>query len=35
VTIETTDTLAKHLELLSKHSNADMHNLFAYLVTLR
>jgi cytochrome c oxidase cbb3-type subunit III len=35
VKVETTDTLAKHLELLSKHSNADMHNLFAYLVTLR
>ena len=35
VTVETTDRLAKHLELLSKHSNADMHNLFAYLVTLR
>lgn len=35
VKIDTTDKLAKHLELLSKHTNADMHNLFAYLVTLR
>ena len=35
VKIDTTDKLAKHLELLSKHSNADMHNLFAYLVTLQ
>jgi cytochrome c oxidase cbb3-type subunit 3 len=35
VKVETTDPLAKHLELLSKYTNADMHNLFAYLVTLR
>jgi cytochrome c oxidase cbb3-type subunit 3 len=35
VKINTTDKLAKHRELLSKHTNADMHNLFAYLVTLR
>ena len=35
VEYETTDRLDKHLELLSKYTNADMHNLFAYLVTLR
>jgi len=35
VKVETTDRLAKHLELLSKYTNADMHNLFAYLETLR
>jgi len=35
VKVETTDRLAKHLELLSKYTNADIHNLFAYLVTLR
>ena len=35
VSVERSDRLAKHRELLSKHSNADMHNLFAYLVTLR
>ncbi len=35
VKLETTDRLAKHRELLSTHTNADMHNLFAYLVTLR
>jgi len=35
VKVETTDRLAKHRELLSKYTNADMHNLFAYLVTLR
>ncbi len=35
VKVQTTDRLAKHLELLSKQTNADMHNLFAYLVTFR
>jgi cytochrome c oxidase cbb3-type subunit 3 len=35
VKVETTDRLATHRELLSKYTNADMHNLFAYLVTLR
>jgi cytochrome c oxidase cbb3-type subunit III len=35
VIVATTDRLARHLALLAKHSNADMHNLFAYLVTLR
>jgi cytochrome c oxidase cbb3-type subunit 3 len=35
VKVETTDRLAGHLELLSKYTNADVHNLFAYLVTLR
>jgi cytochrome c oxidase cbb3-type subunit 3 len=35
VKVATTDRLRKHLELLSKYTNADMHNLFAYLVTLR
>ena len=35
VKVETTDPLATHRELLSKYTNADMHNLFAYLVTLR
>jgi cytochrome c oxidase cbb3-type subunit III len=35
VRVETTDRLEKHRELLSKYTNADMHNLFAYLVTLR
>jgi cytochrome c oxidase cbb3-type subunit 3 len=35
VKVVTTDPLARHLELLSKHTNADMHNLFAYLETLR
>jgi len=35
VKVETADRLAKHRELLSKYTNADVHNLFAYLVTLR
>jgi len=35
VKVVTSDPLARHLELLSKHTNADMHNLFAYLETLR
>jgi cytochrome c oxidase cbb3-type subunit 3 len=35
VKVETTDRLAKHLELLSKYTNADMHNVFAYLMTLQ
>jgi cytochrome c oxidase cbb3-type subunit III len=35
VKVATTDRLAKHRELLSKYTNADIHNLFAYLVTLR
>ena len=35
VRVDTTDRLAKHRELLSKYTNADMHNVFAYLVTLR
>jgi cytochrome c oxidase cbb3-type subunit 3 len=35
VTLETTDPLARHRALLSKYTNADMHNLFAYLMTLR
>jgi cytochrome c oxidase cbb3-type subunit III len=35
VKVEVTDRLAKHLELLSKYTNADMHNLFAYLMTLQ
>lgn len=35
VKVETTDRLAKHRELLSKYTNADMHNLFAYLETFR
>jgi mono/diheme cytochrome c family protein len=33
--VEVHDPLAAHLELLKKYSNADMHNLLAYLVTLK
>jgi cytochrome c oxidase cbb3-type subunit III len=35
VKVETTDRLAKHRELLRKYTNADVHNIFAYLATLR
>jgi cytochrome c oxidase cbb3-type subunit 3 len=35
VKAEIQDRLAKHLELLHKYSEADMHNLFAYLETLK
>ena len=33
--VEVHDPLAEHLELLKKYSNPDMHNLLAYLVTLK
>jgi mono/diheme cytochrome c family protein/small nuclear ribonucleoprotein (snRNP)-like protein len=33
--VEVHDPLAGHLELLKKYSNADMHNVLAYLVTLK
>jgi len=33
--VEVHDPLAAHLELLKKYSNADMHNLLAYLETLK
>ena len=35
VRIEVRDPLAKHVELLHKFTTADMHNLFAYLETLK
>jgi cytochrome c oxidase cbb3-type subunit 3 len=35
VKIEVRDPLAKHVELLHKFTTADMHNLFAYLETLK
>jgi cytochrome c oxidase cbb3-type subunit III len=35
VKVQAPDPLAKHLELLPKYTNADMHNVFAYLMTLR
>jgi cytochrome c oxidase cbb3-type subunit 3 len=35
VKIEVEDQLATHRELLSKYTDADMHNLLAYLVTLK
>jgi cytochrome c oxidase cbb3-type subunit 3 len=35
VKIQTTDRLAKHLELLSTYTSTDMHNVFAYLETLK
>lgn len=35
VKVEVHDPLAAHAELLKKYSDADMHNLLAYLVTLR
>ena len=35
VTVQVTDPLAKHFELLPKYTNAVMHDMFAYLVTLK
>lgn len=35
VTVQVTDPLAKHLELLPTFTNAAMHDVFAYLVTLK
>jgi cytochrome c oxidase cbb3-type subunit 3 len=35
VKVDTTDPLARHRELLAKYTNADMHDVFAYLETLR
>ncbi|MBZ5696383.1 MAG: cytochrome c [Acidobacteriia bacterium] len=35
VKVEVTDPLAAHAELLQKYTDADMHNLFTYLVTLK
>jgi cytochrome c oxidase cbb3-type subunit 3 len=35
VKVQVTDPLAKHFELLQKHTNATMHDMFAYLVTLK
>ena len=35
VNVQVTDPLAKHLELLPTYTNAVMHDLFAYLVTLK
>lgn len=35
VKVQVTDPLAKHLELLPKYTNAAMHDVFAYLVTLK
>jgi hypothetical protein len=35
VKVEVHDPLAAHAELLKKYSDADMHNLLAYLVTLK
>ena len=33
--VEVHDPLAAHAELLKKYTDADMHNLLAYLVTLK
>ena len=33
--VEIRDPLAAHAELLKKYTDADMHNLLAYLVTLK
>jgi cytochrome c oxidase cbb3-type subunit III len=35
VNVRVTDPLAKHLELLPKYTNAAMHDMFAYLATLK
>jgi cytochrome c oxidase cbb3-type subunit 3 len=35
VKVQVSDPLAKHLELLQKYTNATMHDMFAYLVTLK
>ncbi len=35
VKVEVHDPLAAHAELLKKYTDADMHNLLAYLVTLK
>jgi cytochrome c oxidase cbb3-type subunit 3 len=35
VKVQVTDPLAKHLELLPKYTSAEMHDLFAYLATLK
>jgi cytochrome c oxidase cbb3-type subunit 3 len=35
VKVEAPDPLARHLALLPKYTNADMHDVFAYLMTLR
>jgi cytochrome c oxidase cbb3-type subunit III len=35
ITLKVNDPLAGHLELLSKYTDADMHNVFAYLETLK
>ena len=35
VKVQVTDPLAKHFELLPKYTNATMHDMFAYLVTLK
>jgi cytochrome c oxidase cbb3-type subunit 3 len=33
--VEVHDPLAAHAELLKKYTDADMHNMLAYLVTLK
>jgi hypothetical protein len=35
VTVLVSDPLAKHFELLRTYTNATMHDMFAYLVTLK
>jgi cytochrome c oxidase cbb3-type subunit 3 len=35
VRVETEDPLEAHRQLLSKYTDADVHNVFAYLVTLQ
>ncbi len=35
VKVQVTDPLAKHLELLPKYTSAEMHDMFAYLATLK
>jgi hypothetical protein len=35
IKVETHDPLAGHIELLKRYSNADMHNILAYLETMK
>ena len=35
IKVEVQDPLAEHVELLKKYTNADMHNILAYLETLK
>jgi hypothetical protein len=35
IKVEIQDPLAEHVELLKKYTNADMHNILAYLETLK